>query len=59
MTYSDFAIEELKKRLLEKVMRSSTPKKYAGDMFEAAEVIAQLQAALTDMRKVLAKEGKR
>lgn len=44
MTYSEFAIEELKKRLIEKSMKDSTPKKFAGDMFEAYEVIKQLQA---------------
>ena len=43
MEYSDFAIEQLKKRLAEKVMKDSTPKKCAGDMLEALEVIKQLQ----------------
>lgn len=46
MIYTAFAIEELKKRLCEKAMKSSTPKKYGGDMFEAFEVIKQLQAEL-------------
>lgn len=46
MIYSDFAIEELKKRLAEKGMKGSTPKKFACDMFEAFEVIRQLQAEL-------------
>ena len=46
MRYSDFAIEELKKRLAEKGMKRSTPKKFACDMFEAFEVIRQLQAEL-------------
>lgn len=48
MIYSDFAIVELGKRLREKAMRSTTPKKYANDMFEAAEVIEQLRAAKED-----------
>lgn len=43
MVYSSFAIEQLKSRLMEKSMRDSTPKKFANDMFEAAEVIIQLQ----------------
>ena len=46
MIYSDFAIEELKKRLAEKGMKGSTPIKFACDMFEAFEVIRQLQAEL-------------
>lgn len=43
MNYSDFAIEQLKGRLQEKAFNNSTPKKYAGDMLEALEVIQQLQ----------------
>ena len=46
MVYSDFSIEQLKQRLFVKVMKNSTPKKYAGDMLEAAEVIQQLQARI-------------
>ncbi|MBQ8382033.1 MAG: hypothetical protein IJX47_02380 [Clostridia bacterium] len=41
--YTDSAIERLKLRLVEKAMKDSMPKKYAGDMLEAAEVIVQLQ----------------
>ena len=41
--YNGTAIELLKLRLVEKAMKDSTPKKYAGDMLEAAEVIVQLQ----------------
>lgn len=44
MKYSDFAIRSLIGRLREKAMRDSTPKKFAGDMFEASEVIEQLMA---------------
>ena len=44
--YSDFSIEQLKHRLFLKAMKNSTPKKYAGDMLEAAEVIQQLQAKI-------------
>ena len=46
MVYSDFSIEQLKQRLFVKAMKNSTPKKYAGDMLEAAEVIQQLQARI-------------
>ena len=46
MVYSDFSIEQLKQRLFLKAMKNSTPKKYAGDMLEAAEVIQQLQAKI-------------
>ena len=46
MVYSDFSIEQLKQRLFLKDMKNSTPKKYAGDMLEAAEVIQQLQAKI-------------
>lgn len=51
MTYSDFAIGELKKRLLEKSMKPSTPKKCAGDMLEAYEVIVQLEKEISRLRK--------
>lgn len=43
MIYSDFAIEQLKNTLCEKFLSNSTPKKYAGIMLEALEVIKQLQ----------------
>lgn len=43
MIYSKFAIEQLKERLLILSMKDSTPKKYAGDLLEAYEVIKQLQ----------------
>ena len=43
MQYSEFAIEQLKGKLLELSMKDSTPKKYANPMFEAYEVIKQLQ----------------
>ena len=46
MVYSDFSIEQLKQRLFLKAMNNSTPKKYARDMLEAAEVIQQLQAKI-------------
>ena len=46
MIYTDFSTEQLKQRLFLKAMNNSTPKKYAGDMLEAAEVIQQLQAKI-------------
>ena len=49
MKYSDFAIKMLKERLVEKSMRPSTPKKYAGDMFEAYEVIVQLEKEIEEL----------
>ena len=49
MKYSEFAIEQLKIRLSEKAMRTSTPVKYAGDMLEALEVIIQLQKQLKNV----------
>lgn len=48
MVYSAFAIELLKERLLEKALKSATPKKFASDMFEAYEVIRQLQKELKE-----------
>lgn len=49
MNYSDFAIEQLKSRLQEKAFNSSTPRKAAGDMLEALEVIQQLQKASREL----------
>ena len=46
MIYTDFSIEQLKQRLVVNAMKNSTPKKYAGDMLEAAEVIQHLQARI-------------
>ena len=43
MKYSNFAIRQLKDRLIEKAMKKNTPIKVAADMLEAAEVIAQLE----------------
>lgn len=53
MEYSEFAIEQLKGRLAEKAMKTSTPKKYAGDMMEALEVIIQLQREEREWKKKL------
>lgn len=53
MTYTNFAIEALKHRLVEKAVKNGTPKKFGCDMFEAYEVIVHLQkqvvAAETDL----------
>lgn len=43
MKYSEFAIQQLKEKLLELSMKDSMPIKYAVPMFEAYEVIKQLQ----------------
>lgn len=51
MVYSDFSIDMLKERLLTKSMQDRTPKKYAGDMFEAYEVIRQLQREIKKLKK--------
>lgn len=45
MEYNHYAIEALKEKLLQLSMKNSTPKKYAANMFEAYEVIRQLQTA--------------
>lgn len=51
MVHSDFSIQLLKERLLSKSMNDKTPKKYAGDMFEALEVIQQLQKKIKSLEK--------
>lgn len=40
---NQYAIEALKDKLIELSMKNNTPKKYAANMFEAYEVIKQLQ----------------
>ena len=45
MKYSDFAIEQLTKKLAEIFNKKSTPTKTAALMLEAMEVIKQLQKA--------------
>ena len=50
MKYSDFAIDLLVERLIDKSMKDRTPKKYACDMFEAAEVIRQLRMQIASGR---------
>ena len=51
MVYSDFAIDMLKDRLLSKSMMDSCPKKYATSMFEAYEVIGQLQKQIKKLQE--------
>lgn len=43
MVYSDFAIDQLLRRLAEAWNRTSTPRRLAGDLLEAIEVIRQLR----------------
>lgn len=46
--YPELEIESLKAKLREKAFSNSTPKKYSTPMFEAYEVIVQLQKALKE-----------
>jgi hypothetical protein len=46
--YPELEIESLKANLREKAFNNSTPKKYSVPMFEAYEVIVQLQKALKE-----------
>ena len=57
MKHSDAAIELLKLRLVEKAMKDSTPKKYAGDLLEAAEVIVQLQEKYKALTRDIRENG--
>lgn len=56
MRYDNFAIERNKKWLVETAMKSSTPKRLAGHLFEASEQITQLQqdlkAQIADVQEV-------
>ena len=51
MRYSDLAIEQNKKWLVETAMKNSTPNRLAGHLLEAAEQIAQLQADLREKKE--------
>ena len=51
MRYSDLAIEQNKKWLVETAVKNSTPNRLAEHMFEAAEQIAQLQADLREKKE--------
>lgn len=55
MKYSEFSIQSLRERLIQKALLDRTPKKYAGDMFEAAEVIQQLQAEILTLKREIEK----
>ena len=48
MKHNNFAINLVKQNLIEKAMKDSTPKKYSVPMFEAAEIIGQLQERTID-----------
>lgn len=52
MRYSDLAIEQNKKWLVETAMKNSTPNRLAGHLLEAAEQIAQLQADLREKKNI-------
>lgn len=51
MVHSEFGIQLLIERLISKAFNDRTPKKYATDMFEAAEVIQQLQKEIRELKK--------
>ena len=53
MVHSDFSIQLLTERLLTKALNDRTPRKYATDMFEAAEVIKQLQKEIKTLKSRL------
>ena len=57
MIHNDFTIQFVKKALVEKAMASTTPKKYSGTMFEAAEIIEQLrndlESAKSDLKEMV------
>ena len=53
MVHSEFSIQLLIERLISKAFNDRTPKKCATDMFEAAEVIQQLQKEVRELKKKL------
>lgn len=56
MVYSEISIQLLIERLISKAFNDRTPRKYATDMFEAAEVIQQLQKESKELKKQLPKK---
>ena len=50
MVHSEFGIQLLTERLITKALSDRTPRKYATDMFEAAEVIKQLQKEIKTLK---------
>lgn len=58
MEYSEFAIASLKEKLLTLSLQSGAPKKYAGPLFEAFEVIQQREREIVAMRTKLNEERK-
>lgn len=55
MVHSEFSIQLLIERLITKSFNDRTPRKYATDMFEAAEVIQQLQKEIKSLKTQLQK----
>ncbi len=51
MKHTDIAIQLVVERLLEKAVKNATPKKLAGNLFEAAEIIQQLMKERDEARK--------
>ena len=53
MEHTEFRIEQVKERLIELAMKDSTPRKYAGLMLEAYEIIQQREKELARVSKAL------
>lgn len=52
MYYEEATINRVKETLLERSMKDSCPKKYSVPMFEAYEIIKQLQRELREAKAV-------
>jgi hypothetical protein len=53
MEHTEFRISQVKERLVELALKDGTPKKYAGVMFEAFEIIKQREKALAEATEKL------
>ena len=51
MEHTEFRIEQVKERLTELALKDSTPRKYAGLMLEAYEIIKQREKELAKVRE--------
>lgn len=50
MNHNKASIDLVKSLLLEKAMKESTPKKFSGPMYEAAEIIEQLEGQVEQLK---------
>ena len=57
MIHSEFSIQMLIERLISKAFNDRTPRKYATDMFEAAEVIQQLQKKIKKLEQQVSNQS--